>query len=311
MTDAAPLALDDALLIALLRSVLGSSTLLVSYRVVLRRDDYAVIAATLASPAREVVVKLAGPRAPIACPFDRTAAIVDLVRRQTPVPTFEVLASDVSYRDWPWRYLVTTHLPGVAWPTVSAPFMGSAHQTYHDLGQAVAHLHHITFPAFGEIDADGSVHRGMSLLEALEDRAKHRVADPRHVALFASVLQDRASLFDDVTQPALCHEDLNPTNILLQQEDGFWRLSAILDFDSAWAGDPESDLARLDLWRGMMGDGFRTAYETIRPIAPRYAERRPVYQLLWCLEYASASPQHLADTAAVCAKLTIPPITFS
>jgi aminoglycoside phosphotransferase (APT) family kinase protein len=312
MTRSSPLFLDDALLAALLRATLGSSIALVNYHVALHRDDYAVVIVTLASPAQDVVVKLAGPRAPIACPFDRTATIVDLVRSQTPVPTFDVLAADVSYRDWPWRYMVTTHLPGTVWAEVSAQLMAdSHHQAYRDLGQAVAHLHRIAFPAFGEIDADGDVRADAPLLEALERRAERRVADPRHVALFASVLRDRASLFDHAPEPALCHEDLNPSNILLHQEGSSWHIAAILDFDSAWAGDPESDLARLDLWRGMVGEGFRAAYEAIRPIAPGYTERRPVYQLLWCLEYASSSPQHLADTAGVCAELGIPPIAFS
>ncbi len=165
MTRSSPLFLDDALLAALLRATLGSSIALVNYHVAHRRDDYAVVIVTLASPARDVVVKLAGPRAPIACPFDRTATIVDLVRSQTPVPTFDVLAADVSYRDWPWRYMVTTHLPGTVWAEVSAQLTTDTHhQAYRDLGQAVAHLHRIAFPAFGEINADGGVRADASLL---------------------------------------------------------------------------------------------------------------------------------------------------
>jgi len=312
MTRRSPLFLDDALLAALLRATLGSSSALVNYHVARRRDDYAVVVATLASPARTVVVKLAGPRASLACPFDRTAAIVNVVRSRTPVPTFDVLAADVSYRDWPWRYMVTTHLPGTVWAEVGAPLTADGHQqAQRDLGQAVAHLHRLVFPACGEIDAEGGVQVGASLLEALGQRAERRVVDPRHVALFASVLRDRASLFDHAPEPALCHEDLNPSNILLRWEDDAWHLAAILDFDSAWAGDPESDLARLDLWRGLMSEGFRAAYAAIQPINPGYTERRPVYQLLWCLEYASSSPQHRADTAGVCAELDIPPLTFS
>jgi len=312
MTRSSPLFLDEALLAALLRSTLGSSITFVNYRVAGRRADYAVVIVTLASPARDVVVKLAGPRAPIACPFDHTATIIDLVRSQTPVPTFDVLAADVSYHDWPWRYMVTTYLPGTVWAEVNAQLTAdSHHQAYQDLGQAVAHLHCIAFPAFGEIDADGGVRADTSLLEALGRRAARRIADPRHVALFVSVLHDRATLFDHAPEPALCHEDLNPSNILLHQEDSSWHIAAILDFDSAWAGDPESDLARLDLWCGMMGEGFRAAYGAIRSISPGYTQRRPVYQLLWCLEYASSSPQHLADTTGVCDELGIPPITFS
>ena len=103
--------------------------------------------------------------------------------------------------------------------------------------------------------------------------------------------------------------------IAAKRDDGRPRLAAILDFDSAWAGAPESDLARLDLWQssaypGLIDEGFRTAYEAAHTMAPGYRQRRPIYQLLWCLEYADASPQHAADTARVCMELGIAPITF-
>ncbi len=85
----------------------------------------------------------------------------------------------------------------------------------------------------------------------------------------------------------------------------------MLDFDKAWAGCGESDLARLELWRGMTGDGFWQGYTSLLPIPAGYADRRPLYQLLWCLEYARPTPEHIADTAAVCATLGIPPIVFT
>lgn len=46
------------------------------------------------------------------------------------------------------------------------------------------------------------------------------------------------------------------------------------------------------------------------PRAPGYAERRAMHQLLWCLEYAHPTRQHLADTARVCAALGLAPVSF-
>jgi fructosamine-3-kinase len=123
------------------------------------------------------------------------------------------------------------------------------------------------------------------------------------------VLNARAALFGGMNDGALCHDDLNPHNILVARQDGRWRVTAVVDFDSAWAGSGESDLARLELWRGMTDDGFHDAYRGVLPAAAGYQERRPIYQLLWCLEYARATPQHRADTAAVCAELGIAPVT--
>jgi fructosamine-3-kinase len=108
----------------------------------------------------------------------------------------------------------------------------------------------------------------------------------------------------------LCHEDLNPHNLLVEDGEDHAPVVAMIDFDSAWAGCAESDLARLELWRGMIGDGFWEAYRATAPLSPSYPDRRPLYQLLWCLEYARSTPQHHADTARVCAELGIAPITF-
>jgi len=85
-------------------------------------------------------------------------------------------------------------------------------------------------------------------------------------------------------------------------------LVAILDFDSAWAGNRESDLARLELWDGMVGAGFWEAYKQRHDVSEGYHQRCLVHQLMWCLEYARTTPRHLADTQRVCAALGIAPI---
>ena len=173
------------------------------------------------------------------------------------------------------------------------------------LGQAVAQLHHIHFPSFGEISPDGSIPPGQTLLQALRDRARSFIADPQYTEFFLSVLDQNAHLFEAGIQPGLCHEDLHQHNILFNRVKGQWRLATILDFDKAWAGHAESDLARLDLWRGMTSQAFWDAYLLTSPVSPLYPHRRLVYQLLWCLEFAVPSPVHLSDTHQVCAALGV------
>jgi len=334
--------LQPLLLTELLRSIVGARCGIADYHEVLSRSDYAVLMLTLEQPSMRVMVKLAGPRASLACPFDRTATLNHLVRGQTDIPTYEVLAADVSYARWPWRYLVTTVVPGMTWAEARRLLSPAAlRDLYPELGRAVAALHGIPFTRFGEPDAivtdpspsqrdaqgDGSPGSGaeaptgahtaglaqrVDYIEALVRRARSRIANPSHAELFVDLLRERRHLFAGVDGPGLCHEDLNPTNLLVREDnEGRWRLSGVLDFDSAWAGCPESDLARLELWEGMTGDGFFEAYRSTRAVAPGYAERRPLHQLQWCLEYASVSPQHLADTRRVCDELGIAPLHFA
>jgi aminoglycoside phosphotransferase (APT) family kinase protein len=300
-----PNRLDGPLLQRLLHSALGPSYDLSGWRVVREDRDYAVITVTLAASSRDVVIKLAGPRAALTSDFDRTAAIAGLVRSRTDVATFDVLAVDVTYRAWPWRYIVMTRVPGVAWREVR-----SARNLYTALGEAVGRLHGIRFPACGEIGPDGHVLGGDIFHTALVERARRRIANPKHAALFVASLRERTALFDGMHTGALCHDDLNPHNILVTDTSATGPAVAVIDFDSAWAGCQESDLARLELWRGLIGDGFWEAYRANASLSPLYPERRPIYQLLWCLEYARSTPQHIADTARVCAELGIEPVTF-
>ncbi len=80
----------------LLRQTVASSVELVDFTITHRLHDYFVLLAQLAQPSVQVVMKLAGREAPLACPFDRTAALHHLVAAQTAIPMPEVLAVDVT-----------------------------------------------------------------------------------------------------------------------------------------------------------------------------------------------------------------------
>jgi len=81
----------------LLRQTCGATVELAGYRVGKQRHDYLVLLAQLRHPSQEVVIKLAGPEAPLACPFERTAMRHRLVAARTDIPMPEVLAVDMSY----------------------------------------------------------------------------------------------------------------------------------------------------------------------------------------------------------------------
>lgn len=299
---------------ALAREVFGPKCRVLAWHPVEHGDDHAVVFATLVFPARVVVLKLAD--ATSATCFSREANIQQRVARETAVPVCDVLAVDDSCQRFPWRYLMMAHAPGMAWRDGLKRMSPHArYDIFRQLGEATAALHSLTYPRFGEVeDSDSALPApGGAYLSALESRARRRIANPAHADLFVAALQAHASDFADLTEPRLTHEDLNPYNLLLvpgDEPDDDWRLAAALDFGSAWAGCSESDIARLELWRGMMGDGFTEGYTASLPIATDYPKRRPIYQLLWCLEYARPTAQHHADTARVCATLGIPPITF-
>jgi Ser/Thr protein kinase RdoA (MazF antagonist) len=291
----------------ILRDTLGSKAEVESVTVANQADDYVVLHVGLRYPPLPVVVKLAGPASAYPAPFERTAWVHDLVASRTGLPVARVLAADTSLARWPWRYIVTTYIPGVPWSALQPRLDPEQQESAREqIAAALASLHDITFPTFGDLPPSETP---TPYLDALLSRANARIKGEANARLFAGVLSERRELFASIMQPCLCHDDLHRHNILFTPEGGGWRLAAILDFDSGWAGHHESDLARLDLWRGMTSPRFRRIYRAAHAVDPGYEERRPVHQLLWCLEYAESTPEHLTDTERVCRELGIPPVT--
>lgn len=294
-------------LLQLLQQTFGPTVELARYQIGKREHDYLVLLIELRRPSLDVVIKLAGPEAPLACPFERTAMLHRLVARCTDIPMPEVLAVDVSYKTWPWRYSIKTHIPGQEWAVVRGLMTETERSdAYQQIGQAVARLHTIEFPAFGQLRVDGSVEPAEPYLAALTAHARAIIKHAHLRDLFFSVLEAHQGLFCDVRGASLCHQDLHQHNILFQYRQGRWHLATILDFDKAWAGHHETDLARLEFWRGMTTNQFWEAYRAIHPVEPIYEQRRPIYQFLWCLETAWPTAEHLADTQSLCVELGLP-----
>ena len=278
---------------------------IVASQVMNQGHDYVVLSCRLTRPSVEIIVKLAGPHAALDADFNRTAVLHKLIADQTNVPIAEVLAVDTTYAAFPYRYLVQKRVQGQRWADV-CPQLNDAEKrsAYRQLGSAVAELHNIIFSTFGEISFADST-SPQTYIDALLLRAEKMIPSARLRDLFRQLIEDRRSLFSPIIQASLCHDDLHHYNVLFDNGSGHWLLTGIIDFDKAYAGCGESDLARLDLWDNMMGDGFREAYRELRPIDAGYEQRRPIYQLLWCLEYAELSSRHLDDTRRLCDTLGI------
>jgi fructosamine-3-kinase len=293
----------------LLRETFGSHVELERYQIVNHHPDYYVLLVTLHHPSLELSVKLAGREAPYSYPFERTAAFHRLVSANTTIPMPEIIAVDVSYRAYPWRYLIKTYIPGEEWAAIRSR-LNHAEQVdaYRQIGNAVAQLHSIVFDGFGNLDVSSSSSTGNAYFPALIGRVCEIIHEENLRELFLALLEANRGLFSNVTQARLCHEDLHQHNILFRQGEGQWQLATILDFDKAWAGHHEIDLAKLELWTGTTGDGFWEAYNSILSTDPDYPQRRPIYQLLWCLEYAANTPQHISDTQRLCKALNFPMI---
>ncbi len=265
----------------------------------------AVALVTLAGPPRRLVLKVAAAHARPAVDLERTAAASALARGAG-VPVAAVLAVGPVPGARGWSFLLQEHVDGTEWrgvrPLLDAPQLVAAHR---ELATAVLALQSLRFAGFGELDA-GSPPAGAGLLGALRRRAQLRVADERRRAAFCELLDREADLLaGDRRAPTLSHDDLHHANVVFRAERGTWRLAGLLDWDKAWAGPAEFDLARMAFWDDMTGPGFWEVYRAAVPASDGEAERVLVHQLLWCLEYPADTPRHRADTAALCRRLGV------
>jgi Ser/Thr protein kinase RdoA (MazF antagonist) len=270
---------------------------------VLRQDlDYWIVAADTGA-GDALVIKLAAPSASVPS-FAAAKAKHDLVRGSVEIPMSQMLAGDDSCMVLPFRYSVQTKLFGEEWFTRRGQLDDPTRdRALAALGDVIGRLHTPIMMGFGALPgAEGSdgfgaiCERSMSIIRQLQLRDG-----------FLELLMRHERLWSGLVEPGITHDDLHGFNILFHP-DRPTEVSGILDFDKAWSGPVESDLARMELWRGMTGRTFIEAYRARVPELSGYADRRPFYQLLWCLEFAQNTAEHLGTTNELALRLGMAPI---
>ena len=286
-----------------LRDALGVHARASSADVLTAEPGRAVVRVTVAGTPHALVVKVATGSTVRGrgADFERTAAATALASAAG-VPTAEVLAARSAGPRQDVGYLVQRSVDGVEWRRLRPRLgKGEVRSVHRRIADVVLALQSIRLPAFGNLDAAGRP-AGDDLLTALHRRTDELVDEPAARDDLHTLLDREAALFGD-PPPTLCHDDLHSDNVLLAPVGEGWRIAGLLDWDKAWAGPAESDVARMAFWDDMTGPGFWEVYRSVVPEADGWPRRALVHQLLWCLEYDAPTERHRADTAAVLAAL--------
>ena len=236
--------------------------------------------------------------------FESAKAKHDLIRRAAQVPMAEMIAADDSASDIPFRFSLQTRLQGEEWFTRrkrldEAEFA----EAIANLGEVIGRLHLPPLPGFGPLPEPPPG----NCLPALIQHSRTIIRNFRLKQRFTDLLEKNADLWSVAIPPAITHDDLHGFNVLFDPARST-KVSGLLDFDKAWSGPAESDIARMEMWYGMTGPSFLATYRERIPKLPGYEERRPFYQMLWCLEYAQETTEHLQITNALCRRLDLPPL---
>ncbi|MDQ3822088.1 MAG: aminoglycoside phosphotransferase family protein [Actinomycetota bacterium] len=199
-----------------------------------------------------------------------------LVRTRVDLPVPEILGADETKRLVPRNYVVMTKLDGVLW----ADLLGELDEREHlrltrELGSLLRKLHEIELDAFGYVTTRVfEPHR--TNLEYMRTQFEKKLARfgerggdaalrralERHVA-------EREELLAGCLCAVFCHDDCHEANVLVAQDgDDAWRITGIVDFENAVAGDPLLDLAKTHAYSRRRSD------RTLAALVDGYGELR-------------------------------------
>ncbi len=175
-----------------------------------------------------------------------------LIQDRLSVPVPLILLGDDSKSVLGLSFIVMTKLDGSVLgrlePELTPEQFASA---YGQIGQLLREFHRIQMGAFGYIGPNGiwtahsTNHAYLSFQfdRKLKEFISRGGAAPLAERVAAHVA-DRAHLLNACTQAVLCHNDLHAGNLLAATTCGTVRLSGVLDFEGALAGDPLMDVAK-------------------------------------------------------------------
>ena len=160
------------------------------------------------------------------------------------------LAVDETRARLPRRFAVMTRLPGASLRD-SFGREGS-HALFREMGALLRRLHAVAMPRHGyllEADVaepfDDNATRMAAAFEAKFRDFRGWGGDPALGGRIERFVAARADALAECDGAVLCHNDFHPGNVLADQAPGGgWRLSGVVDFENAVAGDPLFDLAK-------------------------------------------------------------------
>ena len=178
--------------------------------------------------------------------------VLGLIQGRLSVSVPRIVFTDDSKQLLDLNFTLMTRLDGSILGQLEATSTSAQRRSaYAQIGQLLREFHRIPMQAFGYIGSTGILtphptnqayltHQFKRKLDEFTERGGDAGLTRQVAAHFA----DRAELPGACTQAALCHNDLHAGNLLATVTDGSLRLSGVLDFEGALAGDPLMDVAK-------------------------------------------------------------------
>jgi aminoglycoside phosphotransferase (APT) family kinase protein len=184
--------------------------------------------------------------------MSKEAGVARLIDGRLGVASPRVLLTDDSKQLLDLNFLVMTKLGGssLGW-LLSSLTVAQRASAYGQIGRLLRDFHRIPMQAFGYIGGDGISTRyatNHDYVTSQFDRKLKEFVDRGGTSELARRIEQhvatRTHLLNGCTGPVLCHNDLHAGNLLTTVVSGDARLTGVLDFEGALAGDPLKDIAK-------------------------------------------------------------------
>lgn len=184
--------------------------------------------------------------------MQKEVTVASLIQARLSVPVPRVLLADDSKRLLGLNFILMTKLAGSILAGFESTLTnGQRVSAYRQIGLLLREFHRIPMEAFGYIGASGilTAHStNHAYLSFQFDRKLKEFTDRggavRLAQRIAAHVSRRVDLLRECSHPMLCHNDLHAGNLLAEITKGDVRLSGVLDFEGALAGDPLMDVAK-------------------------------------------------------------------
>jgi Ser/Thr protein kinase RdoA (MazF antagonist) len=180
----------------------------------------------------------------------KEALVASWIRARAGFPIPRWLRLDESRNCIPFRFALTTWLPGVTVRSLIGT--DGIDAAYRQMGALLRRLHAIPMTAYGYITGDG-IQRPLpsndDYMCAAFDQAfrqfRKQAGDETLMRRLEQEARARFPLLQHSAGAVFCHDDLQPGNVLAERDgNGTLQLTGLIDFGNARAADPLFDLAK-------------------------------------------------------------------
>ena len=184
--------------------------------------------------------------------MQKEVTVVTIIQDRLSVPSPRILLADDSKRLLDLNFVVMTKLEGSILGQLERTLSSEQRvSAYLQIGSLLREFHRIPMEAFGYIGPEGiwTAHptNHVYLTHQVQRKLKEfteRGGDAGLAQRLAGHFTERARLLSTCTQAVLRHNDLHAGNLLATTTQGSLRLTGVLDFEGALAGDPLMDVAK-------------------------------------------------------------------